>query len=111
MIVIVPQELQRKNYDYLVLQSRCNEISNLDCLRNPSENAAYWEQVVYLSSEKMFNLAKHCVAQQSDLKVVILTRLPRYDLPDVDPNQIKNKLSQYGNNVLTNLWMKNQEVW
>ena len=55
----------------------------------------------------MFNLAKHCVAQQSGLKVVILTRLPRYDLPDVDPKQIKNKLSQYGNNVLTNLWMKN----
>ena len=33
LIAIVPQELKRKNFDYLVLQSGCNEISNLDCLK------------------------------------------------------------------------------
>ena len=103
LIAIVPNELEKKKTDVLVLQSGCNEITNLDCSANPLENSAYWEQVVYLSSEKMFDLAKHCVTQQSDLKVVILTRPPRYDLPEADPKQIKNKLTQFGNNILTNL--------
>ena len=107
LMAIVPKELEKKKVDVLVLQSGCNEISNLDCLANPSENSAYWEQVVYLASEKMFDLAKHCVTKHSGLKVVILTRPPRYDLPEVDPKQIKNKLTQFGNNILTNLWMKN----
>ena len=91
----------------MVLQSGCNEMGNLDTTQNPSENSAYWEQVVYLSSENMFSLPKHCIGHQSGLKVVILTRLPRYNLPNNDPKQIKNKLTQYGNNILTKLWLKN----
>ena len=106
LLTIVPNELQKNEYDFLVLQSGCNEITNLNCETNPAENAAFWEQVVYLSSEKLYDLAKRCVAQQNGLKVIILARLPRYDLSSVDPKHIKNKLTHYGNNVLTNLWMK-----
>ena len=55
----------------------------------------------------MFDLAKQSVEKFPNMKVAILTRLPRYDLSDADPNSIKNKLSEYGNNVLKNLWVKN----
>jgi hypothetical protein len=55
----------------------------------------------------MFDLAKQSVAQHSGLKVIILTRLARYDLLDGDPKLIKTKLSEFGNNVFTTLWLKN----
>ena len=32
---IVPNELKKKKYDFLVMQSGCNELSNLDCQANP----------------------------------------------------------------------------
>ena len=55
----------------------------------------------------MFDLAKQCVDQFPNLKVIILTRLARYDLPSADPNGLKNKLSEYGNHVFSTLWAKN----
>ena len=104
---IVPRELQKKKFDILVMQSGCNEISNLNCQAKPQDNSNYWQQVVHQSSEKMFDLAKQCVANFPNLKVVILTRLARYDLPEADPMSIKSKLTEYGNNVFTTLWLQN----
>ena len=54
----------------------------------------------------MFDLAKHCAAEVQNLEVVLLTRLARYDLKSVDPYWIKNKLSEFGNNVFNTLWVK-----
>ena len=55
----------------------------------------------------MFDLAKQSVDKFPNMKVVILTKLPKYDLPEAVPNWIKSKLSDYGNNALKNLWIKN----
>ena len=107
LLSIVPQELNKKKCDVLFMQAGCNEISNIDCQANPTDNYSYWEQTVFQSSEKMFDLAKHCASEVTNLKVVILTRLSRYDLKTVDPYGIKNKLSDIGNNVFTTLWVKN----
>ena len=38
---IVPRELQKKKFDILVMQSGCNEISNLNCQANPQDNSNY----------------------------------------------------------------------
>ena len=83
-----------------MMQSGCNEITNINSHASPRENYSFWEQTVYQSSEKLFDLAKSCTTQLPHLKVVILTRLSRYDLPTADPNSSKQKLSEYGNNVL-----------
>ena len=107
LLSIVPNELKKKKYDVLVMQSGCNEISNLNCQTSPENNYSYWEQTVYQSSEKMYDLAIHCVSKFPGMKAVILPRLARYDLTSADPHGIKNKLSEYGNGVLTTLWVKN----
>ena len=64
------------------------------------------KQEVKKSSEKIFEVAEQSLAENEDLeKVVIFKRMFRCDPIKDDPTQIKNKLSEFGNSVLDDLWL------
>ena len=105
---IVPEKLANKNYDTLVLQGGCNEISNFIVASNcKPDDVKSWEDKVRQSRTKMFELAEESLEKNKSLKkVIIVASLPRYDSEDRDPHGIKSKLNQYGNSVYASLWMQ-----
>ena len=105
---VVPERLVRKEYDTLILQGGCNEISNIDLTTNATPQIVRgWEEKVRRSRAKMFNLAENSLKNNPNLKkVIILKSLPRYDPSAVDPSSIKAKLNQFGNTLYTSMWME-----
>ena len=59
-----------------------------------------WKNKVKKSSENMFSLAEESIASYPGLKVIIVSRIPRFD------STVKSQLSQYGNSLNHNLWME-----
>lgn len=102
---VVPEILSRKKFDLVVLQGGSIEITNLNTKANPQEHYKHWEQKVSMSSNRMFSLAQWVVEAFPGTRVIILTRLPRYDPVNKDPQGIKSKLSEYGNSVYHQLWV------
>ena len=105
---VLPERLTKKNYDTLVLQGGCDEISNLKIGKEfTAQDVSIWEDKVSKSRTKLYNLAEKCLAETPNLKtVIILSSLPRYDSEDDDPNSIKAKLNNFGNAVYNRLWMQ-----
>ena len=67
-LAVVPERLQRKKYDTLVLQGGCNEVSNITISPNPSHEAVRsWEEKVRKSRTKMFELAENCLNNNQSL--------------------------------------------
>ena len=106
---VVPERLTKKNYDTLVIQGGCNEISNIRLnSESTAANVKGWEEKVQKSRTKMFTLAQSSLENNPSLKKVIIVKsLPRYDPQNSDPNQIKAKLNQFGNTLYNTLWMQN----
>ena len=103
---VVPERLARKKYDTLVLQGGCNEVSNIQ-VKSSTNDVSKWEEKIRQSRMKLFHLAEDSLQKNSYLKnVIIVASLPRYDPEDLDPNGIKSKLNQFGNSVLSNIWMQ-----
>lgn len=104
---VVPAELVKGKFDWLCLQGGSVEITNLDTRQDPATHLEYWKQQVHTSTSNLFKVAQNAIKQVPDLKkVIILNRIPRYDPVSVDPNQMKSKLSVYGNSVYQQLWME-----
>ena len=83
------------------MRSGPNEISNLNLDDDHDENFNYWKQQVILSCKKIFALAQQCVSNNPSLKkVVIVKRPPRFD------SEVAAHLSNYGNNMLDEIWMR-----
>ena len=105
---VVPERLQYRNYDTLILQGGCNEISNIKLTTNPSSTVVReWEEKVRISRRKMFQLAEKSLKFNQGLKkVIILKSLPRYDSYAADPSSLKSKLNQFGNTLYSSIWME-----
>ena len=92
---IVPERLKHANYDTLVLQGGCNEISNFNL---NTKDILTWKKKVKVSREKIFKLAEDSLRDNPRLKkVIILKTLPRYEKSSSDPDMIKSKLNEFGN--------------
>ena len=101
---IVPERLKHANYDTLVLQGGCNEISNFNL---NTKDILTWKKKVKVSREKIFKLAEDSLRDNPRLKkVIILKTLPRYEKSSSDPDMIKSKLNEFGNSQYTNIWME-----
>ena len=104
---IVPERLQRKYYDTLIIQAGTNEISNIN-VESPSLKIAEWEKKVQDSRSKVFQLAQKSLKNNPSLKKVIIVKsLPRFDPSTVDPNSVKSKLNKFGNTLYDSMWVKN----
>ena len=84
---IVPEKLANKNFDTLVLQGGCNEISNLNVTSNfKPEDVKLWGKKVCESRTKLFEIAEESLENNKELKkVIIVASLPCYDQEDRDP--------------------------
>ena len=75
---VVPERLSKKNYDTLVLQGGCNEITNINL--NVKAPVNEWQEKIKISRIKMFELAQSSLEKHPHLKKVIIVKsLPRYD--------------------------------
>ena len=59
-------------------------------------------------SNNIFTIAEDAVAIYSSLNVIIVKRFPRYDKPSSDILGIKSQISNYANNVVGQLWLKQE---
>ena len=98
---VVPRELAKEKFDVLVMNSGPNEISNLNLKDDYNTNIDYWRQQVFLSSKHTFDLAINSIKNNPNLrKVVIVKRPTRFD------SKIAANLSEFGNSVYDDLWMR-----
>ena len=111
---VVPKVIASEDPDAIVLQTGSIEISNIDvkkALMDPDQNIEKykneWMSKVEEDSKNLFNVAKKALEKKPRMKVIIVKRLPRYDLKCQDPIHIKQSLSQFGNSVYDQLWLKN----
>ena len=103
---IVPEELKKDRYSTLILQGGTNEVTNLDTTGNVGDKIESLKEEIKVATEKLFNIAEQSLANNPELEnVVILKRIFRCDIQQNDPAQIKNKLSEFGNRVLDDMWL------
>ena len=103
---IVPRELEKESFSTLILQGGTNEVTNLDVSGKVEDKIEALKQEIKSSSEKMFDLAEKSLTENKSLKkVIILKRIFRCDTAQSDPTQIRNKLSEFGNRMLDDIWL------
>ena len=110
---VVPKEIAEDEPDILVLESGNIEITNLkvneamlDTKKDINTYKKEWFEKTEKNSEDLFNVAEEATKKHPNLKVVIVKRLPRYDRSSTDLLNIKSNLSQFGNSVYDQVWLK-----
>ena len=83
------------------MNSGPNEISNLNLKDDYNSNIDYWRQQLFLSSKHTFDLAMNSIKNNPNLRKVVIVKRPKR----FDPT-IAAHLSEFGNSVLDDLWMR-----
>ena len=111
---IVPEVLEDKQIDTLVMQTGSIEITNIkvnqaimDTSKSIDEYKKEWFNQAEEDSKNIFNIAEEAIKKRPNMKVVILKRLPRFDRSSQDIIGIKAKLSAFANSAYDQLWLKN----
>ena len=79
---MVPAELLKKTFHFLILQAPSVDITNLNTSLNPSEYIKYFEQQTVISAKNYFSVVENSLKIQPTLnKVIVLKLIPRYDPP------------------------------
>ena len=100
---VVPAELGRGTYHYLVLQAPSVDITNMNTTFKLSE----LEQQTNISVQNFFKVVESALKVHQTLKkVIVLKLIPRYDPPSVDPMGMKSALSNMFNEKLEELWRR-----
>ena len=103
---VIPLEVKKESFDYLILQAGSVDITNLNTKDNPEEHSVYFKQEVRFAAKNLFSAAESALdAQPSLKKVVIMNLTPRYDGAAVDPLSLKPAFAQLFNNTLSELWI------
>ena len=103
---VVPAELRKGNFHYLVLQAPSVDITNLNTDVHPSQYSKYFQQETLKSAHKFFSVVENALEVKPTLhKVIVLKLIPRYDPPSVDPLGLKSDLSRMFNDKLEELCM------
>ena len=111
---VVPKAIENENVETLVLQTGSIEITNINvskATKNPKKNIEEykkkWFAKVEDNSENLFEVAERALKNSTSLKrVIIVKRLPRFDLSKDDDLGIKSELSNYANACYQQLWVK-----
>ena len=103
---VTPAELEKDDYNTLILQGGSVDITNLNTKANQSQNMEYFRQEAVISAKNLFQTAVNALSGFSTLeKVVVMKQTPRYDPINVDPLSLKPALAELYNNTLTQEWM------
>jgi hypothetical protein len=99
-------EVNKEQFDMLLLQSGSVDITNLDTKSKPHQHTEYLKQEVIISAKNIFSAAESALDNQPKLKkVIIMNQTPRYDEKAVDPMSLKPVLAQLFNNTLVDSWL------
>ena len=99
-------ELNKKEYDTLIMQAGSVDITNLVTSTKTSENAEFFKQRITVSAKNLFSTATRALSNHPELKkVVIMTMIPRYDKNEEDPHKLKPALSNVFNAELFQTWL------
>ena len=106
---IVPEIVEKGDFDTLVLQTGSIEITNLevnkammDVKKSLNEYKKEWFAKVENDSENLFVVAEEAIARDSHLNVVIVKRFSRFDRTLSEMLGIKTQLSKFTNHVMIN---------
>ena len=103
---VIPDQLRKDAFRYLIIQAGSVDISNLNTKDKPEEHFEYFRQETVLSATNLFRAAEKALEDKPSIeKVVIMNQIPRYDRSDIDPLSLKSALSLLYNKTLTALWM------
>ena len=84
-----------------------SDISNIPyILKDIEEYKTEWFKQVEEDSKNLYKVAEDAIKQKSNIKVLLLKRPQRFDRGAEDIIGIKQKLSEYANQILDNLWLK-----
>ena len=104
---VVPAELRKGNFHYLVLQAPSVDITNLNT--NVHLYSKYFQQETCKSAKNFFSVVENALEVKPTLhKVIVLKLIPRYDPPSVDPLGLKSDLSRMFNEELEELCMNSR---
>ena len=91
----------RRKYSHVVLQGSSTDITDLDTSDGGTSNLEFLKQEVVIASKNMVAAARNVVLNNPGIEnVLILDRIPRFDLDTADPGHLKSKLSEYGNKII-----------
>ena len=110
MTDVTEEALGRGNYDHLILAAPTVDITNLDTSKvKHSDDTEPLKKKVATSCDNMMKIAENALAKNPALKnVTIMNHTPRYDLPNIDPLGLKQKLAHFANSYILESWMDSQ---
>ena len=100
---VINDELDKDNYDVLVIQSGTKDISNLpnSCSDNDIESL---KNEVVQSARNLINCAEEASKNNPNLrKIIVAKQIPRYDSFNTNPPGLKTSLSYIFNSALVDL--------
>ena len=105
---VVKDELEKSNFDHLILAAPTVDITNLDTkYANSKDSFESFKSEIEESCTNMFKVAEDALEKNAELKkVTIMEHPPRYDTIKEDPISLKPKLANYANNFLQKLWVE-----
>ena len=111
---VVPKIVDEKETDILVLQTGSIEITDLnikgaleDTAKGIEKYKEEWFKKIENASATLFDVAQSAIGQDDTIeKVVIVKRLPRFDDTSKEIRKIRSDLSEYGNSVYDQIWLK-----
>ena len=91
-------ELEKSDYDYVLIHNASVDTSNVNTLEKPFENMEKFQAEVKQSRRNIFSIAENAIEENPNIKkIVICDQTPRFDLEKDDPYQIKAQLATFGN--------------
>ena len=106
---VVPAQLNKDEYQTLLLQAGSVDITNLNTKDDPAKYLEYFRQQTVISATSFFKSGENALSTHPNLeKVVLMKQTLRYDPCSVDPLCIKPALSQLFNNTVSEQWLKSQ---
>ena len=83
---VVEEELEKDEYDILVMVGAIVEITSLDTSLDPDKNLLVFKDEILDSTRKMFSIAESALHNYQTIdNVIILKRPPRFDPLSEDP--------------------------
>ena len=104
---VIPAELSKDSFEYLILQAGAVDITNLNTKDEPEKYLEYFKQEVVMSAQHLFSSAVNALQTHPTLKKVIIMNLtPRTTVAAADPLSLKPALVLLFNNTLRGAWME-----
>ena len=102
---IIETEIANAKYEHLVIAAPTEVITDLDTLSiKPDDSTEVFKHKVEESCRNVVNIAERAIKDANVKSVTIIDHPPRSDNLNTDPFSLKQKLANFANSVLLQLW-------